>query len=41
MRDGLGLGMDGSVVRTAYCVRSYLVKDRELELCEWLVTYLK
>lgn len=40
MRDGLGLGMDGTVVRTA-CVGSHLVEDGELKLCEWLVTYLK
>lgn len=40
MKDGLGLGLNGSVVRTA-CVGSRLVEDRELEFCEWLVTYLK
>lgn len=29
VKDGLGLGMDGTVVRGAYCVGSYLVEDGE------------
>lgn len=41
MKDGLGLGLNGTVVRTTYCVGSYLVEGGELELCEWLVTYLE
>lgn len=40
MEDGLGLGMNGTVVRTTY-VGGHLVEDGELEVCEWLVTYLE
>lgn len=42
MKDGLGLGLNGTVVCTA-CVGtcSHLVEDRELELCAngWLLTW--